>query len=45
MASLYEISDKLSALIEEAFDIEIPDEIAEKITTVGDAIEYLKNNN
>lgn len=27
---------------EEEFDIEIPDEDAEKIRTVGDAIEYIK---
>jgi len=26
---------------EEAFDIEIPDEAAEKITTVGDAFNYI----
>ncbi|HCD71906.1 acyl carrier protein [Thermovirga lienii] len=29
--------------IEEEFDIEIPDEDAEKLTTVGDAMEYIKN--
>jgi acyl carrier protein len=29
---------------EEEFDIEIPDEDAEKITTVGDAIQYIKEN-
>jgi acyl carrier protein len=29
---------------EEEFDIEIPDEDAEKITTVGDAIHYIKEN-
>ena len=28
--------------LEEAFDIEIPDEDAEKIQTIGDAIDYLK---
>ena len=28
--------------LEEAFDIEIPDEDAEKIQTIGDAIAYLK---
>ncbi|MGC8873384.1 MAG: acyl carrier protein [Chloroflexia bacterium] len=28
--------------LEEEFDIEIPDEAAEKIRTVGDAIEYLE---
>ncbi|MBD3331814.1 acyl carrier protein [candidate division GN15 bacterium] len=27
--------------LEEAFDIQIPDEDAEKITTVGDAINYI----
>jgi acyl carrier protein len=30
--------------LEEEFDLEIPDSEAEKITTVGDAIEYIKNN-
>lgn len=29
---------------ESAFDISIPDDQAEKITTVGDAINYLKAN-
>ena len=29
---------------EEEFDLEIPDEEAEKIVTVGDAITYIKEN-
>ena len=29
---------------EEHFDIQIPDEDAEKIVTVGDAIQYIKEN-
>ncbi len=29
--------------LEEKFDIEIPDEDAEKITTVKDAIEFIEN--
>lgn len=29
--------------IEEEFDIEIPNEAAEQIVTVGDAIEQIKN--
>ena len=29
--------------IEEEFDIEIPDEDAEKLTTVGEATEYIKS--
>lgn len=29
--------------IEEEFDIEIPDEDAEKLTTVGEAFEYVKS--
>lgn len=29
--------------IEEAFDIEIPTDAAEKIVTVGDAVEQIKN--
>lgn len=36
---------ELVMAMEEAFDIEIPDDVAEKIVTVGDAVEYLKNNN
>ena len=28
--------------IEEEFDIEIPDEDAEKLTTVGEAMDYVK---
>ena len=28
--------------LEEEFEIEIPDEAAEKIATVGDAVEYIK---
>jgi len=28
--------------LEEEFDIEIPDEDAEKIQTIGDAIDYLR---
>ncbi len=30
--------------IEENFDIQIPDEAAEKIVTVGDVVDYLMNN-
>ena len=30
--------------LETEFDIEIPDEDAEKITTVGDAVEYIKSH-
>jgi acyl carrier protein len=30
--------------LEENFNIEIPDDAAEKITTVGDAIEYIKQH-
>ena len=33
---------ELIMAMEEAFGIEIPDEVAEKITTVGDAIEHVK---
>ncbi|MFW6731870.1 MAG: acyl carrier protein [Synechococcus sp.] len=32
---------ELVMALEEAFDIEIPDEAAEKITTVGDAVTYI----
>ncbi len=34
---------ELVMAFEEAFDIEIPDEDAEKIATVKDAVEYVKN--
>lgn len=33
---------ELVMAFEEEFDLEIPDEDAEKITTVGDAIRYIK---
>ncbi len=33
---------ELVMALEEEFDIEIPDESAEKIKTVGDAINYIK---
>ena len=35
---------ELVMAFEEEFDIEIPDEDAEKITTVGDAIQYIKES-
>lgn len=35
---------ELIMALEEEFDMEIPDEDAEKIVTVGDAVEYIKNN-
>ena len=35
---------ELIMALEEEFDIEIPDNQAEKITTVSDAVEYIKNN-
>jgi acyl carrier protein len=35
---------ELIMAFEEAFDLEIPDEEAEKITTVGDAVKYLGKN-
>ncbi len=35
---------ELIMALEEEFDLEIPDEDAEKITTIGDAVEYIKNN-
>ena len=34
---------ELNMAMEEGFDIEIPDEDAEKISTVQDAIDYVKN--
>jgi acyl carrier protein len=34
---------ELTMAFEEAFDIEIPDEDAEKITTVQDAVAYLED--
>ena len=35
---------ELVMAFEEEFGIEIPDEDAEKITTVGDAVQYIKEN-
>jgi acyl carrier protein len=35
---------ELVMALEEDFGIEIPDEDAEKIATVGDAVEYIKAN-
>lgn len=35
---------ELIMALEEEFDIEIPDSEAEKISTVGDAVNYIKNN-
>ncbi len=41
-ADSLDIVELLMAL-EEEFDIEIPDEEAEKLSTVGDIVEYVKN--
>ena len=35
---------ELIMTLEEEFDIQIPDTEAEKVSTVGDVIEYIKNN-
>ncbi|NLW59593.1 MAG: acyl carrier protein [Firmicutes bacterium] len=35
---------ELIMAFEEAFETEIPDEDAEKISTVGDAVKYIKEN-
>jgi acyl carrier protein len=35
---------ELIMALEEEFDLEIPDEEAEKISTVGDVVEYIKSN-
>jgi acyl carrier protein len=35
---------ELIMALEEEFDLEIPDSEAEKITTVGNAVDYIKNN-
>ncbi len=35
---------ELIMALEEEFDMEIPEAEAEKITTVGDVVEYIKNN-
>ena len=34
---------ELIMAFEDAFDVEIPDADAEKISTVGDAVDYIKN--
>ena len=36
---------ELIMAIEDEFDIEIPDEEAEKLTTVKSAVDYIQNNN
>lgn len=35
---------ELVMALEEAFDIEVPDDEAEKLTTVGTAIKYIEGN-
>ncbi|WP_373898483.1 acyl carrier protein [Haloimpatiens sp. FM7315] len=35
---------ELIMALEEEFDIEIPDEDAEKVATVGDVVEYIKQH-
>lgn len=35
---------ELIMALEEEFDLEIPDSEAERITTVGDVLDYIKNN-
>lgn len=35
---------ELIMALEEEFDLEIPDSEAEKLTSVNDAVEYIKNN-
>ena len=35
---------ELIMALEEEFELEIPDSEAEKIATVGDAVDYIKNN-
>ena len=35
---------ELIMALEEAFDMEIPDSDAEKVVTVGDVVEYIKDN-
>ncbi len=35
---------ELIMAMEEEFNFELPEEDAEKIVTVGDAVEYIKNN-
>ena len=42
-ADSLDIVELLMAL-EEEFDIEIPDEEAEKLSSVGDVVDYIKNN-
>ena len=35
---------ELVMALEEEFDIEIPDAVAEKVVTVGDVVDYIKEN-
>ena len=39
-----DVIKKVNKEFEEAFGINIPDEAAEKISTVGDAIKYIEEN-
>ena len=39
-----ETSVELIMALEEEFDMEIPDEDAEKIVTVSDVVDYIKDN-
>ena len=36
---------ELTMALEEAFDIDIPDEVAEKLNTVGDVVKYVEGKN
>ncbi len=33
---------ELVMAMEQEFDVSVPDEVAEKVATVGDAVEYIK---
>jgi len=35
---------ELVMAMEQEFDISVPDEVAEKVGTVGDAVEFIKNS-
>ena len=43
LAQIHWMFSRLSWVMEEEFDIEIPNEEAEKIVTVGDAVEQIKS--
>ena len=42
MAKMLSYGEEARQALEQEFDISIPDEVAERVATVGDAVEYIK---